>query len=930
MCGVILHVPVHPFAYQTSRSIDPLPLLQSTPFNFSLNASQSSTSGNLTILTNTTSFYSQYSSSYTEEDASVQSALDLCRICDLVLFLVDGSSVTSLDSIVSGGGVGGGGSTVGGASVASRGGFGGGGTSVATSIKTSANTAHLDHVISDRGDRILTAIKGQGLPTPVTLVVHKDGEGGGVGGSVMGMGVVGMSDGINLNEDNDNVEEDEDEDVTMSLGQSQHTSKSTKSIRRTYLRRRAELKRYVGRLAVTEFGVDCGKVMEIEVDGSGGGGDGGGMEEDNTATAATSAITTVKSQQTSISALIRTLCTISASGPSWVADASRPYLITDGTAAAATSSTSKGNSSNADASAKPPAVQYNPGNQELKLTGYIRSGKSTTPWNVNQLVHVPHLGTYAVKNIVLAGTAVGNSSNQEELLPPIVAVGRKSRGLKKSDNVDMEDVTSNEGGILLAESNVEERESLEMFASPDALEGEQNLIGFDEDHEFDDDDEDGEGQGDGAAANNKSFQPGTARPAGWSDYQSAWLDALGDTEDGEDHGELAFALNKKKGDATTVGGDDILMDDDDEVNAEDRLALLAQRKRDRQDDLEFPDEVATEEEGAARDRYARYRSLKSFRKSHWDPKENLPETYGAVYHFASFKATQKDVLIDVKEVGDVVLRKGFGCNLIGGVDKDEEDGSMGDDSDDEEDEAIARACVPSGAYVTITLEGVPSSAYARLSPDTILTAVSLLPHENKVSVLHMGLSQSSKCENDAEVPIKSKDVLTFRCGWKTWQGRPIFSQNNLNSDKHKFERFMPTGGAFFACSVFGPVTYAPCPVLMFREAADGGGEKRREMLAHGSMIGADADRIVLKRIILTGYPTRVHKRHATVKYMFYNPEDVKVRVVVCVGYVEFALLFRSDCIPTHLILLPFCETVVPTSRTNDQARTPRKHHRKCG
>jgi pre-rRNA-processing protein TSR1 len=26
---------------------------------------------------------------------------------------------------------------------------------------------------------------------------------------------------------------------------------------------------------------------------------------------------------------------------------------------------------------------------------------------------------------------------------------------------------------------------------------------------------------------------------------------------------------------------------------------------------------------------------------------------------------------------------------------------------------------------------------------------------------------------------------------------------------------------------------------------------------------------------LTGYPTRVHKRHATVKYMFYNPEDVK-------------------------------------------------------
>ena len=46
-------------------------------------------------------------------------------------------------------------------------------------------------------------------------------------------------------------------------------------------------------------------------------------------------------------------------------------------------------------------------------------------------------------------------------------------------------------------------------------------------------------------------------------------------------------------------------------------------------------------------------------------------------------------------------------------------------------------------------------------------------------------------------------------------------------------------------------------------------------MAYGSMLGADADRIVLKLIVLTGYRTRVHKRHATVKYIFYNPEDVR-------------------------------------------------------
>jgi pre-rRNA-processing protein TSR1 len=297
-------------------------------------------------------------------------------------------------------------------------------------------------------------------------------------------------------------------------------------------------------------------------------------------------------------------------------------------------------------------------------------------------------------------------------------------------------------------------------------------------------------------------------------------------------------------------------------------------------------------------RYARYRALKSFRKSRWDPKENLPDTYGAVYHFASFKATQRDVLEDARGLEDVIRRRGWGVGVVAAGDNADADDVMEreDDPDEEEEEeeeaALARACVPPGSYVTMTLEGVSPGAFARLSPRTLLAAVSLLPHETKVSVLHMGLSAtSSKFERPGDdttsAPVKSKDVLTFRCGWRTWQSRPVFSQHNLNSDKHKFERYMPSGGngaAYFAGTVFGPVTYSPCPVLMFREAADGGGGGdgagggRRELLAHGSMLGADADRIVLKRIVLTGYPTRVHKRHDTVKYMFYNPEDVKVSV----------------------------------------------------
>jgi len=130
----------------------------------------------------------------------------------------------------------------------------------------------------------------------------------------------------------------------------------------------------------------------------------------------------------------------------------------------------------------------------------------------------------------------------------------------------------------------------------------------------------------------------------------------------------------------------------------------------------------------------------------------------------------------------------------------------------------------------------------------LLCAATLLPHENKVLVVHIGLQNCLGLSTET-TPAKSKDVLIFRCGWRTWTGRPIFSQNNLNCDKHKFERYMPQAGSFFAASVFAPLTYTPCPILLFRNV-----NGMKELVAFGSRIGVHADKIVVKRIILTGFP----------------------------------------------------------------------------
>ncbi|CAM9851335.1 unnamed protein product, partial [Choristocarpus tenellus] len=187
--------------------------------------------------------------------------------------------------------------------------------------------------------------------------------------------------------------------------------------------------------------------------------------------------------------------------------------------------------------------------------------------------------------------------------------------------------------------------------------------------------------------------------------------------------------------------------------------------------------------------------------------------------------------------------------------------------------------VSSGLYVEIEVEGVPRGLLEiwrkKRAPFLLF---SLLEHEHRLSVLHFNVRRDVRYSD----PVPSKERLVFQCGFRKWSGRPVFSQANLNCDKHKYERFLQPD-RFTAASVYGPTTFQPAPVLVFKEiprVVDGGngGDSvayHSVLVATGTLLGVDPDRIVLKKIVLTGYPIRVRKRKAVIKYMFNGPEDVR-------------------------------------------------------
>ncbi|CBF69821.1 hypothetical protein AN6266.2 [Aspergillus nidulans FGSC A4] len=472
---------------------------------------------------------------------------------------------------------------------------------------------------------------------------------------------------------------------------------------------------------------------------------------------------------------------------------------------------------------------------DVVLTGVVR-GKGL---KADRLVHVPGWGDFQIDSITAAPLPTARSKRDDAMNVD----ESEAPQLLDSPSADRDDLAT------VAPEEIEMEDDIESMPDTD-----RKGVLLDDHHYFSDDD-------DHIPAKPKRL------PKGTSEYQSHWFlddvsDSGSDVMDDDDEEDMQMDVSgapedgvfPDNHDAMTEGGpseypqSEMFLDPSPEDEAQQLEEYRASRRNEAKDDLEFPDEIELHPNVLARERLARYRGMKSLKTSPWNTAEDRPhepEDWRRLLQFGDYKGSKNRILREA---------------LVGGVNP--------------------------GTRVDVHLRAVPALLRNRPQP---LSLFSLLRHEHKHTVVNINMHLNAAVEE----PIKSKQELIVQYGPRRLIVNPVFSSaDNTPNNVHKFDRFLHPGRSAVATWI-GPLTWGSVPVLVFKsrktsadpeilDSADapesttavGFSTSTLELIGTGTVVAPDPTRVVAKRAIITGHPYKIHKRVVTVRYMFFNAEDV--------------------------------------------------------
>jgi pre-rRNA-processing protein TSR1 len=461
---------------------------------------------------------------------------------------------------------------------------------------------------------------------------------------------------------------------------------------------------------------------------------------------------------------------------------------------------------------------------EKLIVGGVVRGRGL---KADRLVHIQGFGDFQIDKICAYPSA--RRTHGDEMAVDEEASDLHILEIPTEDQEDLTELASEEDVMLDIPDNVSE--------VPTAISESRKGVLLDDHHYFDDD----------INELNEAYEMPKKLPKGTSKYQSAWYidgenygsdvdsdatedDIDMDAEDPCPEDGMEGLAGPAATEAGTVYGDDAKSEMFLDPSPEQELAEIKafrDRAKELEEEREFPDEIELHPNVLARERLARYRGLKSLRTSKWETSEDRPwqpKDWDRLAQIQNYRGTKNHMINEA---------------MVGGVQP--------------------------GTRVLVYLRADSPDVAQAYRPERPFILWGLLQHEHKQSVVNVSITASTDYAGE---PIKAKDELILQIGPRRLHVNPLFSTGGGVGPNNvaKFERFLIPGRTSVA-AFLGPITWGSVPVVAWKRGDD---ERDWELVGQGSFLGVDRERIVAKRIVITGHPYKIHKKLVTVRYMFFN------------------------------------------------------------
>ncbi|QRV77376.1 40S ribosome biogenesis protein Tsr1 and BMS1 C-terminal [Ceratobasidium sp. AG-Ba] len=171
-----------------------------------------------------------------------------------------------------------------------------------------------------------------------------------------------------------------------------------------------------------------------------------------------------------------------------------------------------------------------------------------------------------------------------------------------------------------------------------------------------------------------------------------------------------------------------------------------------------------------------------------------------------------------------------------------------------------------GTYVRVELENVPCELIENFDPAFPIIVGGLLPAEERVGFVQVRLKRHRWYTRT----LKTNDPLIFSIGWRRFQTLPIYSLDD-HSIRMRMLKYTPEHMHCYA-TFYGPVSLPGTGFCAFNSLE--GSTPGFRVSASGVVLDIDRSVKIVKKLKLTGVPYKIFKNTAFVKDMFNSALEV--------------------------------------------------------